>query len=130
MTPWYDSSGSVSSGNLPLSQLKLPLSTMAPPTCTAWPSRYFVVEWTTMSTPNSNGRQLIGVGKVLSTMIGTPCSWAICANSSRSVTTSEGFASVSANTQRVFSRKAARSSSAVEVGETKVKSMPISFIVL
>lgn len=35
---------------------------------------YFVVEWVTISTPNSNGRQLIGVAKVLSQIIGTPCS--------------------------------------------------------
>ena len=33
---------------------------------------YLVVACVTMSTPYWNGRQLIGVGKVLSTISGTP----------------------------------------------------------
>ena len=49
----------------------LPLSTTTPPTCEAVPSIYLVVLWVTMSAPHSNGRQLIGVAKVLSTMRGT-----------------------------------------------------------
>jgi hypothetical protein len=43
--PWYEGSGSVSPGNLPLAfQSKRPLSTIMPPRATAWPSRYFEVE--------------------------------------------------------------------------------------
>ena len=128
--PWYDSSGSVSIGNLPFSQLKFPLSTMQPPTCTAWPSMYFVVECVTMSAPNANGRQFIGVGKVLSTISGTPWACAFSANSSRSVTFREGFDSVSANTQRVFSRNAASSSSGEQSGFTNVHAIPSSASVL
>ena len=44
---------------------------MAPPTVAACPSMYLVVEWVTMSAPKSNGLQLMGVAKVLSTMRGT-----------------------------------------------------------
>ena len=36
---------------------------MTPPTCTAWPSIYLVVEWVTISAPKSKGRQLMGVGE-------------------------------------------------------------------
>ena len=53
-------------------QSKLPESTIAPPTQDPWPSMYLVVACVTMSTPYWNGRQLIGVGKVLSTISGTP----------------------------------------------------------
>ena len=91
---------------------------------------YLVVEWVTMSAPNSMGRQLMGVGKVLSTIRGTPCSWAAWANTSKSAMAREGLASVSAKTARVLGRMAARSSSRVAVGGTKVVSMPISFMVL
>ena len=45
---------------------------MAPPTAMAWPSIYLVVEWVTMSTPHAKGRQLMGVAKVLSQIMGTP----------------------------------------------------------
>ena len=44
-------------------------------------------------------------------------------------TVSAGFAIVSPNTARVFSRNAASSSSAVQSGETKVTSIPIFAIV-
>ena len=66
----------------------------------------------------------------MSTIRGTPCSWAATAKVSRSATTREGFAKVSANTARVLGRMAARSSSKVAVGDTNVVSMPISFMVL
>ncbi len=98
---------------------------MAPPTAAPWPSMYLVVECVTMSAPHSNGRQLTGVGKVLSTMSGTPCAWAAFANRSMSSTVRAGLAMVSPNTARVFARKAASSSSSVQSGETKVASMPI-----
>lgn len=40
----------------------------------------FVVECVTISAPHSNGRQLIGVANVLSTINGTPCACAAFAN--------------------------------------------------
>ena len=82
-----------------------------------------------MSAPNSNGRQLTGVANVLSTISGTLWLCAAEANFSKSRTAREGLAIVSPNTALVFGRKAASSSSAVQSGETNVKSMPIFFIV-
>ena len=98
---------------------------MAPPTAAPWPSIYLVVEWVTMSAPHWKGRQPTGVGKVLSTIRGTPWSWAALANFSMSSTVRAGFAMVSPKTARVLGRKAASNSSAVQSGETKVASMPI-----
>ena len=43
------------------------LVTSMPPTMSLWPFRYLVVEWSTMSAPNSSGRWKNGVAKVLST---------------------------------------------------------------
>ncbi len=63
---------------------------------------YFVVECTTMSQPNSNGRQSTGVGNVLSMTSGTACLCARFASRSMSQTISAGFAMVSPNTSRVF----------------------------
>jgi len=65
---------------------------------------YFVVECVTMSAPHSNGRQLIGVGKVLSTTSGTPCAWATRASFSMSRTRTPGLLSVSPKTAFVFGR--------------------------
>ena len=98
-----------SPGNLAewASQSKLPESTIAPPTHEPWPSMYFVVAWVTMSTPYSNGRQLIGVGNVLSTMSGTPWLCAAFANLSKSSTMSAGFEIDSPNTAFVFGWNAA-----------------------
>ena len=110
-------------------QSKLPESTIAPPTQEPWPSMYLVVAWVTMSTPYSNGRQLIGVGNVLSTMIGTPWSCAAETNLSKSSTISAGFEIDSANTALVFGWNAASSSSGVQSGLTNVHSMPILRIV-
>ena len=53
-----------------------------------------------MSAPKSKGRQLMGVGKVLSTMRGTPWACAALAKSSRSVTTSEGLETVALRMER------------------------------
>ena len=78
-----------------------------------------------MSAPHSMGRQLTGVGKVLSTIRGTPWAWAALANFSMSSTVRAGLAMVSPNTALVLGRNAASSSSSVAVGETKVTSMPI-----
>ena len=86
---------------------------------------YLVVEWVTMSAPHSKGRQLTGVGKVLSTISGTPWAWAALANFSMSSTVRAGFAMVSPNTTLVLGRKAAFSSSSVHRGSTKVAVIPI-----
>ena len=103
------------------SQSNLPESTMAPPTAAAWPSRYLVVEWITMSETlplrmarhcsNAQGvaeylrghekvAWVAGVAKVLSTMRGTPWAWAARANFSMSSTVRAGLAMVSPNRPR------------------------------
>ena len=97
---------------------------MQPPTTLAWPSMYLVVEWTTMSQPNSMGRQSTGVGKVLSMTRGTEWAWAMRANRSMSQTISAGLATVSPNTSRVRSSKRALISSSVASGVKKRASMP------
>ena len=129
-TPWYDPSGWVSSGYFPPAlQSKEPPSTIAPPTTTAWPSMYFVDEWTTMSAPCSNGRQRMGVANVLSTMRGTPFEWARAEKRSKSKTASEGLAIVSPKKALVRSSKRARISSSLIVGSATLASIPIRFIV-
>ena len=86
---------------------------------------YLVVLWVTISAPHSKGRQLMGVAKVLSTISGTPCSWATLANFSKSSTVSAGLAMLSANSTLVLDLNAAFSSSSVESGLTSVHSTPI-----
>ena len=112
------------------SQSKFPESTTAPPTAFADPSIYFVVECTTISTPHLKGLQNTGVGKVLSTISGTPCSCATFANFSISSTFNDGFAIVSPKTSFVLGLNLVASSSAEISGSTKVDSIPILFIVL
>ena len=90
---------------------------------------YLVVEWVTMSAPHSMGRQPTGVGKVLSTISGTPWRWAAAANRSMSKTVSAGLAMVSPNTALVLGWNAASSSSSLQSGLTKVAVMPIFAIV-
>lgn len=90
---------------------------------------YLVVACVTMSTPNSIGRQLIGVGNVLSTMSGTPWRCAASANFSKSSTMSAGLAIDSPNTAFVFGWNAASSSSSEQSGLTKVQVTPILRIV-
>ena len=82
-----------------------------------------------MSAPHSIGRQLIGVGKVLSTTRGTPCLCATRANFSISRTVRAGFAIVSPNMARVLRWKALSSSSSLASGSTNVTSIPILRIV-
>ena len=89
------------------------------------PSMYLVVEWVTMSAPHSIGRHSTGVGKVLSTMSGTPWAWAAAAKRSMSSTESAGFAMVSPKTHFVLGRKAASSSSSVQCGSMNVHSSPM-----
>ena len=91
---------------------------------------YFVVECVTISAPHSKGLQKIGVGKVLSTIRGTPCLCATFANFSISNIVSEGLDKVSPKTSLVLGLNFVSSSSAEISGSTKVASMPIVFIVL
>ena len=88
---------------------------------------YFVVECVTMSHPNSNGRHSTGVGKVLSTMSGTPFLCAILANFAMSRTSPDGFATVSPKTHFVFGRNAFWISAGDASGSTNVNSMPSFF---
>ena len=67
---------------------------------------YLVVACVTMSQPNANGRQRIGVGNVLSTMSGTPFLCAIFANFAMSRIAPDGFETVSPKTHFVFGRNA------------------------
>ena len=90
---------------------------------------YLVVECVTMSAPHSKGRQFTGVGKVLSTISGTPCAWAAFANFSMSNTVRAGLAMVSPNTTLVLGWNAASSSSSLHSGSTKVAVIPIFFMV-
>ena len=59
-------------GEFPFAQLNLPESTMAPPMLVPWPPMNFVIEYTMMSAPWSNGRKISGL-TVLSTTNGMPC---------------------------------------------------------
>ena len=86
---------------------------------------YLVVEWVTISAPHSKGRQLMGVAKVLSTIRGTPCAWAMSAILRMSSTQSVGLEMVSAKRAFVLGRKALAISSAGASWSTKVTSMPI-----
>ena len=85
---------------------------------------YLVVEWTTISAPNSMGRQRMGVAKVLSTMSGRPLRCATRANFSMSNTVSAGLASVSPNTALVLGWMAASISSSVASASTQMQWMP------
>lgn len=78
------------------SQLNFPESTIIPPTEVAWPSIYLVVEWVTISAPNSNGLRRTGLGKVLSTISGILYLWQILAAFSISKTSTLGLDRLSA----------------------------------
>ena len=80
----------------------MPESTIAPPIVEAWPSIYLVVEWVTISQPNSNGLHIIGVAKVLSIMRGIPFACATFANTSISIISRLGFDIVSPKTAFVL----------------------------
>ena len=82
-----------------------------------------------MSAPHSKGRQFTGVAKVLSTMRGTPWSWATSAKSSMSSTASAGLAIVSPKRALVLGLNAASSSARAAFGETNENSMPMRFMV-
>ncbi|MNW50172.1 hypothetical protein D3C74_276170 [compost metagenome] len=73
-----------------------------------------VAECTTMSAPKSIGRSKYGLGNVLSTISGMPCSWAIAATASMSSTSPFGLPSVSAYNAFVLSVIAARKFSGFE----------------
>ena len=70
-------------------------TTSPPPMTSEWPFRYLVVEWMTTSAPNSSGRWLMGVAKVLSTTRRAPPSRAMPAMTSRSQSRIMGFVGVS-----------------------------------
>ena len=84
--------------------------------------RYLVVEWTTISTPNSSGRCRYGDMKVLSQTTRAPARCAISLTSFRSVTIITGLVGVSRNTILVFGLIAASTLSGSEVS-TKSNSM-------
>ncbi len=103
---------------------KVPPSTMTPPMVVPCPPRNLVAECTMMSAPCSNGRMRNGVAIVLSTMRGTPASWATSATERMSRTLILGLPIVSAKNSFVFGRTAARHSSGSSWFSTKVVSMP------
>jgi hypothetical protein len=102
----------------------LPPSTITPPITVPCPPRYLVAEWTTMSAPCSNGRMRYGVAIVLSTMRGTPLSWATDDTDSMSRMLIFGFPIVSAKNNLVLGRTAAAHSAGSSWFSTKVVSMP------
>ena len=57
LTPWYDTFGSTSHGNLSAAptQSNLPLSTITPPSVVPCPPMNLVAEWITISAPYSIG---------------------------------------------------------------------------
>ena len=71
----------------------------------------FVVEWTTISAPSSNGRCRIGVAKVESTARSAFDAWASRAVSAMSMMSSPGLLGVSTQMIAVFSLMAAASAS-------------------
>ena len=103
---------------------------MQPPTAVACPSMYLVVECVIISTPNSKGLQLIGVGNVLSTITGIPASCATFTNLSKSRTAKEGLEMDSARMHFVFGLIAALKSSSEISGSTTVVSIPILLTVV
>ena len=111
------------SGLLPMAVMMMPLSTIAPPICMACPSMYFEVECVTISAPNSNGLQLMGVAKVLSTMTGTRPAWATTA--AISTRSRVGLAGVSNSTNPVRSVIASPTVAAV-AQVTWVPSRPVA----
>jgi hypothetical protein len=98
-------------------------TTIAPPTTSEWPFRYFVVECTTAVAPSSRGRCSAGVANVLSTHTGTRARRATSIDAARSTTRSSGFVGLSSHTILVSGRSAA-SRFAGSANETKVVVMP------
>ena len=96
---------------------------MTPPIEVPWPPMYFVAECTTMSAPRSNGLHRKGVGAVLSTISGRPCSCAASAQARMSTTLIFGLPMVSAKTSLVLSSTNFARSSGL-FGSTKRTSMP------
>src|SRR5207253_8706327 len=75
---------------------------MTPPTMSECPFKYFVAEWITMSKPDSIGRWIQGVAKVLSETLMIFFSRAIFAMASMSMIFSSGLLGVSIQTMRVL----------------------------
>jgi hypothetical protein len=76
-----------------------------PPTTSAWPPRYLVVECTTTSAPSESGCCRYGVAKVLSTTTMAPTACAAAAAAWMSTMLSSGFVGVSIHTIRVRSSR-------------------------
>ena len=83
-----------------------------------------VAECTTMSAPHSNGRMRYGVGTVLSSTSGMPCSWATAETPSMSELEFCGLPKVSPKNALVFGRMAVRQASRSSGSSTNVTSMP------
>ena len=98
--------------------------TAMPPTMSEWPFRYLVVEWTTMSAPNSNGRWKTGVAKVLSTAKSTLRAAARDPRAPRSARRIIGFVGVSTN-RSLVAGLIARSTIATSLVSTKLKVRPM-----
>ena len=77
-----------------------------------------------MSAPHSSGRIRYGVATVLSTISGTPTSWAAVATFSMSRMSCLGLEIVSAKKALVLGRTAARHDSMSSGSSTKETSMP------
>ena len=77
------------------------VATTTPPTLSLWPLRYFVVLCTTRSAPNSIGRWMYGLAKVLSTTSRRSWRCASAAAAARSVRRMTGLVGVSTNSMRV-----------------------------
>ena len=90
-------------------------ATTTPPTLSLWPFRYLVVLWVTRSAPNSIGRWMYGLAKVLSTTSRTSWRWARSAAARRSVSRITGLVGVSTNSIRVAGVIARSTSSRFEV---------------
>jgi len=116
-----------------LDQLKVPASTTTPPMLVPCPPTNLVAEWITMSAPHSIGRHRYGVAKVLSTIRGMSCSWAMVATASMSSTFPPGLPMVSPKSALVFGRiaerQASRSSGSTQVSSTlSLRSMCLNWL--
>jgi hypothetical protein len=101
--PALDCSDRRRSARAPVSRV-----TTTPPMTSECPDRYLVVECIATSIPRASGRCRKGVAQVLSQALSAPAARAMAATSRRSVTAMVGLDGVSAQTNRVLGRTAAR----------------------
>ena len=100
----------------------------APPKRSAWPPRYFVVLWTTRSTPRPKGFCNAGDAKVLSHTLTASWAFEITASSRKSATFMRGFVGDSIHSIFVSGRKAS-STSTRSRRSTKVDSTPYPLMI-